>query len=208
MKFATPICRFTWPKLQVPDCYREPGQEPNPDTDKYYYSTKVVLNPEDEEVALFLRKLDEGAREMADARAIATVTKGKAKFVEGLYSKNEEVDDQGNETGNIILSFRAMSHGVKNGRAWERAIHLVDHENKPFDAGDKTLGSGTMGKVSFELRAYTSSGKIGVSLQLRAAKIVAPVFYAAPTSNDFADDEVSAEDFAKIQETHGDGGDF
>jgi hypothetical protein len=206
-KLTTPAGRLVWPKLQVAECYREDGQAPTPQ-DKYHYSTKMVLDPEDEEVATFIKDLENMANELvAEEQAKG---KKKAPVKDPLFSMKPDTDQDGNETGMTIFSFRTLAGGVKDGKPWTRKVPLLDHENDVFDAGDESLGNGTFAKVSIEPRAYKSGGAIGVTLQLRAVKILAAKFFKARggPESDFEDDVVTAEEFETIQENHGTGGDF
>lgn len=204
-KITTPAGRLVWPKIQVADCYREEGQMPS-ESDKYYYSTKLVLDPDDEKVAVFLQKLEQIAQGLADEES--NKGKKKAPHKDPLYSCKPETDQDGNETGMMVLSVRALARGTKDGKAWERKVPILDHNNETFESEGKTLGNGTIAKVSIEPRSYRSGGIVGVTLQLRAVKVLAPKFFDVGAESDFDDDEVTAEEFEKIQENYGTSGDF
>lgn len=206
-KFTTPAGRLTWPKLQTPDCYRKEGQKPK-DDDKYHFSTGIVLDPEDEKVAAFLAEVRPYMDDLGAAEA--AIPKKKPMMKDPLYSINPELDQEGNETGMIELKFRVLAWGIKNGKRWDREVPLLDHNNKPLEDGGQELGNGTIAQISFEPRAYNSGGGVGVSMQLRAARVLAPKYYAPKDDpgNDFDDNEISAEEFESIQEVHGANGDF
>ena len=202
LKLTTPAGRCEWPKLTKPDCYK-----PKHDgTDVYKYSVKMVFDPTDNRWAKFLEDLDMLAQEAWNS--FMTTQKKKRKAPEPLYGLHDQLDDEGNETGMKTLTFYAWGRWTKDGVEKTRKLPMFDKNNQAFEP-EGELGSGTVLKVSFGFKGYVSGSNAGVSLPLRAVKIISPEYFGGGGGNDFADDETTEEDFEVAGQSMGsDDGDY
>lgn len=73
-----------------------------------------------------------------------------------------EVDDEGNETGNVIFSIRVKNRIGKDGKTWDRRPLIIDAKKKPVDVNP---WGGTVARVQAEIYEWEFGGKKGVSLQ-------------------------------------------
>ncbi len=106
----------------------------------------------------------------AKLQARAKAHTGKAlKATENSLWKNE-VDDDGNETGNVIFSIRVKNKvGKKDGKTWDRRPMLIDAKKKPVDCNP---WGGTIARVQAEIYEWEFGGKKGVSLQPIVVQII------------------------------------
>ena len=82
------------------------------------------------------------------------------------------LDDQGNETGDIILKLRVTNKITKKGDLWDRRPAQFDAKGTPI-AKHKAVSGGSTLKVSFEVYQYQlPTGAKGMSLQPEAVQII------------------------------------
>ena len=85
-----------------------------------------------------------------------------------------ELDDEGDETGRTILKFRQKALiEMENGDSFKKTIQLVDARGKRINKPVK-IGSGSIGKVSFEPFAYYNAKDkvVGVTLRLAGFQLI------------------------------------
>lgn len=75
-----------------------------------------------------------------------------------------EVDDEGNETGNVIFKCKVKNTKRKDGKLWDRKPLLVDSKRQPVPEGTNPWG-GTVATVKAEIFLQNNSYGKGVSLQ-------------------------------------------
>lgn len=80
-----------------------------------------------------------------------------------------ELDDAGEETGNVIFKLRVKNRINRKGDLWDRRPKLFDAALKPIDVNP--WGGSSM-IVSFDVYAWDAGGKKGVSLQPVGVQIV------------------------------------
>ena len=74
-----------------------------------------------------------------------------------------EVDEAGEETGNVIFKLRIKNRiSKKTGEIWDRRPKLFDASLKPIDVNP---WGGSKMVVSFDVYEWDAGGKVGVSLQ-------------------------------------------
>lgn len=143
------------------------------------YSTKVRFTGD---AADTMRARLDAAAEAAVEAAVATLMEeGKAKTREAARKKvksvapyTEELDDEGEETGAILVNFKKKASGVRvNGEPWTApAPALFDAAMQPVPAGLK-LGGGSHIRVSYTPNEfYTAALGAGSSCRLVAIQIV------------------------------------
>ena len=74
------------------------------------------------------------------------------------------MDDEGEDTGNVIFKIRVKNKMGRNGKLWDRKPCLIDAQKGDFPT-DVAVWGGTEYRVQFEVYEWIAGGKKGVSLQ-------------------------------------------
>jgi hypothetical protein len=90
---------------------------------------------------------------------------GNAKLAKANMPFSPEVDDQGNETGNIVFKFKS-----------KRQPKLYDAKGKVITK-NLQVASGTVAKVATAINPYATGINVGVSLYLNDVQIIELVEY-------------------------------
>jgi hypothetical protein len=131
-----------------------------------------------------------------------------------------EVDDEGDETGSVMLKAKMKASGTyksgpKTGQRWERTPNIFNAQGKQLTSPPK-IGSGSEVKMSIELNPYfaASDGTVGCSFRLEAVQLITLVAFGqrdaagygfgAEDGDDIDDDNTSGGGFG--DETGGSGG--
>lgn len=191
-KFVTPKGVLSYPKLRTPDTkFKALGE----------YGTKVVFDRTD--VEGLIKKVDAAhAKAYKDALA-ALIEAGKVKMIDGepavlkdgkpqkekgklkVYELGslpyqEELDDDGNETGKVIFNFKAMaayaSKKEKDENGQAKVIQLtppalVDAAGKALPKSVNPWG-GTIAKISAEIKPFAAPLFAGASLRLLGVQVL------------------------------------
>lgn len=164
----TPVGKAMWAHLTVPDTKFNPEGE---------YKVKLVLDAKKAEG--LLKELDALTESNYEA-ACKENPKKKAK-INNVEAYQPEVDDDGNETGNVELSFKLKASGTtRTGQAFTQKPALVDAKGKAISNRDFKIGNGSEIAVAFEPVPYfmQSTNNASVSLRLKAVQIVNLLDYA------------------------------
>jgi hypothetical protein len=149
----TPIGVFKYCHLNKPDTrYKEEGE----------FSVNVLLDKEDPAVKKLMKDLDRKAKlaaEEAQEKFDEANGQQKAKWKKKGITEptinpwyEEEYDDEGDPTGNIILKMKtkAQFQDRKSGRMIDKVVKLVDGRGQVIPAKKRPLVyGGTMGRVAF-----------------------------------------------------------
>lgn len=158
----TPVGKAQWAHLTVADTKWNPDGE---------YKVNLVIDAT--EAADLMKQLD---KVQADnyAKAKEENPKKAAKII-NQHPYEEETDDSGNDTGNIIFKFKMKARGqTRNGETFERKPTLVDGKGKPITNRDFKIGNGSALAVAFETVPYyiPATNIASVALRLKAVQIV------------------------------------
>jgi len=208
---VTPRAAAVWPKLVQPDEFK--GEKS--------YKVGLLLDPQDEAHAKFIQHVEEAGQAAYDewkqeAEEEATNAKGaaKAKAKKALEAVamftplSPEYDDEGEETGRLILNVKMKAEGVnpKTSKTWKRRCPIFDSAGKEL-TGQSGLsiwgGSILKAEVTLNPFAMPATEKAGVSGRLEAIQIVELAtgnaggkfgveedgYVAEETTNRFDDDE-------------------
>ena len=176
-KIVTPVGTSQYAWLSTPDTrFDETG----------HYKTNLILKTE--EAAELMQSID---------KALALSTKDAQEKSKGKKVKTadapyfEEMDDDGQETGNTIFKFKCKAQIVtKDGTIIPNRVAMFDASGKPIGK-DVSVWSGSEMKVSAELIPYfTSMVGAGVSMRLRAVQITNLVEGGGGNAKGFGFDEV------------------
>jgi hypothetical protein len=163
-KIVSPLGEAVWPNLNTPDTkYNAMGE----------YNTKLRLDPSDEPVQKFIALLEEL---VAESYQKAKDENPKfAKIIKSVSPVKPELDDNGDETGNVIVNFKqaAKVQSKKTGKEYTFSVALYDASlaNLPKSV---IVGGGSKIRVSFEPFPYFNAKdkEAGVSMRLVAVQVV------------------------------------
>lgn len=157
-QFVTPKGVAVWPSLNNPDTKFVAEGE---------YHTKLRVPAE--EAASFIQQL-EGIREAYLADAIRRDPKVKQYKMADLYE--EEVDDQGDLTGNYLFKFKQKAViQTRSGSTINMKVALFDSQKKPTNV---TIGGGSTLRIAGAAIGYAmpSTKMVGLSLRPNAVQII------------------------------------
>ena len=121
---------------------------------------------------------------------VTTVTDARKEAAQAEKAKKmaplpieKEYDDQGNETGNLIIKCKVSNkRSKKTGEVWDRKPALFDAKLHPIN--DK-IGGGSTLRLSVELYFWKSASLgMGVTIQPLAVQVLNLVEYSSGTSAD------------------------
>lgn len=139
------------------------------------YSTKLRFTGRARErIEEMLEPLMEEAYEEALESVKGTAAQAKKKLEGSRRDPFEvEIDEDGEETGAIIVNFKCKASGVRrDGSTWKYTPRIFDAAGNPVRAGLR-IGSGSVLKVNFEPRPYyVASIGYGVSCRLNAVQVL------------------------------------
>jgi len=166
VKIVTPAGRAVFPKLDKPDTKFDAAG---------VYSVKLAVPAES--VADILSKLEALRDEFLAEQTAKLVESGKAGKAKSLKTRDiapVEFDSEGNETGNVLLSFKMKATGQrKDGSTFTRAPSVFDSKRVKLDPVPPIWGGSTL-KVAGEAMAYymASTNEVGVTLYLQGVQII------------------------------------
>lgn len=201
---VTPAGIALWPHLVEPDDYA--GQ--------LNYKTGVVLDPKDPGVSEFIAMLDEASLKaynegVAELKALGGKNIPLAKSIVQKVPYDLEYDDEGEETGRVIVQCKSKAAGInqKTQKKWERKIPLFDSgkgKGRPakIPHGSVRVWGGSVIKVEVELFPYCATGLklAGVSLRIKSAQILQAA--DGSSSNNFGvEEDYEAVEQEEVDET-------
>jgi len=133
------------------------------------YQTDLKLTGAD--AAKVQKVIDEA---LAEAKAEAT-KKGKEKKKQPKQADlpcRPELDDDGDETGNVLFKFKSKASGVsaKTGKEWKRSIPLFDAKGKPIT--DLVYGGSTIIIAYVAMPWVNPKLEYGVKLAIEAVQVI------------------------------------
>lgn len=140
----TPKGTLSWPYIGKPDTRYNP---------EGVYKTSLIVSGED------------AAPLMETCKQMFIDEYGTAKLAKANMPFSPEVDDQGNETGNVVFKFKS-----------KRQPKLYDAKGKVISK-NLQVASGTVAKVATAINPYATGINVGVSLYLNDVQIIELVEY-------------------------------
>ena len=196
-KMTTPRGMLVYPHLTEPDTkFVKPHGE---------YHTKFALDADSAEATEMVEKL-EGIMAAYIEENPDELTKAKLKKAGRADLYDEEVDDEGEETGRIIFKFKLKAVVETKTKTWEQKPRLFDANAQPIQ-GDINPWTGSEGKISSEIFPYymESTKQFGLSLRCNAVQILTLVTGEGKSASDFGFGE---EDDGYVDESTGDAAGF
>jgi len=168
---------FLYPHLLEPDTkFVKPNGE---------YHTKFAVDAEAKTTVAMVEDL-EGILDAYIEENPDKLTKAKLKKAGRADLYEEEVDDEGEETGRLIFKFKLKAVVETKTKTWEQKPRLFDGAANPIQ-GDINPWTGSEGKISSEIFPYymESTKQFGLSLRCNAVQILLLVAGEAKTAGDF-----------------------
>ena len=174
-QIVTPKATAVYPWLNTPDTkFNADGEY------------KVTLKIGSGEAAPLIEKIDGAIAEYKQEQANKDPKVGRYS---DMPPYEEEVDDQGNLTGNVLFKFKqkAKIH-TKDGRTIDMKVALFDAQRTPTDV---IVGGGSEIKVAATLWPYVlpTTKSVGVSLRPSAVQILTLVSAGGSKMADLFDSE-------------------
>lgn len=192
--FAVKGTNITSPKGKTLWCkFKEPDTKFNT---KGEYSTELICDPNNPAVQAYISKLEE-LRDIAYNETCETLGAAKAKAVRKADVYKEEVDQNGNETGNVVFKYRLKDLTDRADRGDSTEIIVVDaKKNKLSQKEAPFVGNGSEVRVvSYASPYYMASTKtIGVSHIWSKMQIIDLVEFSGGGDGDDFDEEDGFED--------------
>lgn len=189
-RLTTPRGVFIYPRLTEADTkFVKPHGE---------YHTKFALVRDEDETIAFVEKLEESLQEYIDENP-DELSKAKLKKAGRADLYEEELDDEGEETGRYIFKFKLKAKVTTKTKSWDQKPRLFDANAQPIE-GDINPWTGSEGKCNIELFPYymESTKQFGLSLRLKGAQILKLVTGGGENANDMG---FGAEDGGYVSET-------
>lgn len=156
------------------------------------FSVKLILDADED--SEYLESLTAAAQEAYD-NAIKELKAAKkvkqAKELEMHIPFSEQYDDEGQETGKVIVNFKMKAKVTpKNGDEFTQKPDVFDAGKKPV-AADTRIGSGSIMKIAYNVIPYYNAAtkSAGVSLRLKAAMILELVEYGTSDADSYGFDD-------------------
>ena len=155
MKIVSPKGIAVYPWLNRPDTKFSPDGD-----------FKVTLKVEAKEAAPLIEKLDEALTKYQEQQAKADPKIGRYSITPPY---EEELDDQGNLTGNYLFKFKQKAViNTKDGRSIDMKVALVDASRTPTTVN---VGGGSEIKIAATVFPYAMSTTKSVGLSLRPSAV-------------------------------------
>lgn len=173
---TTPKAPAIWPKLNEPDTkYDADG----------VYEVKLAFAGDDAGFLAMKAKIEGVIDAEFDKKVKELTEDGKAavaKKLSKVYPFNPEEDEDGEETGRVILKFKMKASGVskKTGKPWKRSPDIFNARGNLLKH-PPAIGGGSILKVSFDPMGYYNAKdkQVGCSLRLEGVQVIELVTYGS-----------------------------
>lgn len=154
----TPVGTAQFPYLTKPDTKFDPEGS---------YKCNLLVDPKDPQVAAFLAQV----KSILDKHLSEVIAENpKAKRLVPSSPIADELDDNGDETGKVVIKATAKAGGVrKDGSKWTRTIPLFDSRGQKVQANP---GGGSVLRLAVTPNPFYNGAKVGLSLRLEAVQII------------------------------------
>ncbi len=174
-KYNTPQGIARYPHLNKPDTRFD---------DEGVYKCDLIVPadaPETLELIEYLEGIRDEKFDELDAKKQKTYSKADVCEV--------ELDDAGDETGNVIFKTKlnAVGHSKKTGESWDNEPKLFDSFGRPVDREEIQVWSGSKLIIAGKVMPYAmgSTKSVGVSLKCEGVQIIELVSGGGATAESF-----------------------
>lgn len=168
-QYTTPAGEFVWPWLNKYDDRPIKGKP-----QRAAYKLNIRYDANNPAWLKMKDKLDELVEESYD-RAVEENPK-KKKVIVRQFPYSMETDDDGEETGKVVLKLKqnAFFKDKKTGEDRAAFVALFDAAGKPINRDKVMVYGGSVGIASFTTRPYLvdSTNGAGISLDLKAVQVL------------------------------------
>lgn len=191
-RYVSPKGVAVWPKLNEPDTkFKAEGE----------YTVKLAYDPADPAVQALIKKLEKQRDEEFAAFLSENPKKKKTATAAPVFT--EEVDEEGEETGRILMTFkmRASGKSKKTGKSFTMKPDIFDAHKSQLK-NPPQIGSGSELRVSFEPSGWfvESAKAFHLSLRMSAVQIIELVEFGVRDADAYGFDE--EEDGFAAREEH------
>jgi hypothetical protein len=169
VQYTTPAGEMVWPWLNKYDDRPIKGK---PQKAAYKLNLRYAAN--NPAWVMMQAKLD-GLVEASYDKAVEENPK-KKKLIVRQFPYSMETDDEGEETGNVILKLKqnAFFTDRKTGTERQAFVALFDAAGRPINRDKVMIYGGSTGVASFTTRPYLvdSTNGAGISLDLKAVQVL------------------------------------
>lgn len=195
-RFASPRGIAVWPRLNEPDTkFKQEGE----------YTVSLAYDKDDPEVTKLIRFLEKRRDEAFNDWLQENPKKKKTASAAPVFT--DELDDDGEETGRVLLKFKMKASGVskKTNKPWKMRPDIFDAKGQKI-ANPPQIGGGSTLKVSFELSGnfVESAKQFYLSLRLVAVQVIDLVEFGSRSASDYGfgeEDGYEADDSAFTSNT-------
>lgn len=205
--FAVKGFNITSPKGKALWCkFKEPDTKFNA---KGEFSTELVCDPNDPAVKEYIQKL-ERVVDIAYKETCETLGPAKARDVRKAAVYKEEVDQNGNLTGNIVFKYKLKDLTDRRDRGDSAEIVVVDAKRNKLGKDAPLVGNGSVIRVVSYANPYfmASTKTIGLSHIWGKMQVIELVEFSGGGDDDFADEDGFAVEADFNDDLGGDGIDF
>lgn len=175
-RWISPKGVAVWPKLNEPDTKFDAAGT---------YTARLAYDAGDKNTKAFIAKLEQYQKERF-AEAVKDAPKLKKYKMAPVFT--EETDEDGEETGRILVNFKMTASGKskKTGKAWKRKPTIID-ARKVTLANPPNIGGGSVLRIGFEpsFAVVASSKLCYVSCRMEIVQIIELVEFGAANADDY-----------------------
>jgi hypothetical protein len=171
IRMTTPAGVAVFPHLAKPDIKFATAEKPHG-----HYRLGVSLPMADPATQKLIADL-ESIRDAGAAKAQAENPKKKIKLADLPWKP--ELDENDDETGNVIFNIKCAGGGVrKDGTEYTRTVDVFDGKKNKLDPKKVGIGGGSTVRVAFEPSAfYVPALGAGLTLRLEGVQVLQLVEY-------------------------------
>lgn len=171
--FTTPAGEYLFPKLLDPDFKFNP---------EGLFSCTIILEPTPENVEFMATLEGEYEEQMA---ALKEEHGDHIKMADKPWGPEVDYETKV-ETDRFAIKTKMKHHiETKAGKSWTQSPKVFDTLGQPVRK-DASIGSGSIGRLSFELVPYyTAMVGAGVTLRLKAAQVIEAKAFASRSAEDY-----------------------
>ncbi len=180
-RFTSPKGVAQWPRLNEPDYKYKPEGE---------FSVKLAYDPADADVSKMVKTLEKRRDELFQQWLSENPKKKKTAEVAPVFA--DEVDEDGDETGRITMTFK-MRHKVtskKTKKTFTLTPDIFDAHKRLMKNPPK-VGSGSTLRVSFEIGGFfvESAKKFYLTMRMVAVQVIDLVEFGVRDAGSYGFDE-------------------